>query len=224
MLDEVLEILSRHGFEGALTGGLAIDLQLRLHGHTVEPRARNDVDFVVEGFDSIPTSLVRDFLFHHVHPHAPEGKTLLQLIDRDRALRIDLFRQFGTTLLRAEWVDGFPMRVVSMEDLAARLTSLVVGHLRKGETIDAKYVRSFRQLAELVDSSKIGAAWHDHRQQEAATFEEARQLAYCLLELRPELVITERYSSEVTVCPRCENYGPFRSAPPQTIVGILGYW
>jgi hypothetical protein len=62
------------------------------------------VDLVVDSF-TIPASLADRFLLHHIHPHAPEGKTLLQLVDRERALRVDLFRAFGTTLTRAHVLD-----------------------------------------------------------------------------------------------------------------------
>lgn len=59
-----------HGLRCALTGGLAIDGQLRLHGRAVEQRGLNDIDFVVEDFASIPGSLAAWFLQHHVHPDA----------------------------------------------------------------------------------------------------------------------------------------------------------
>ena len=78
-----------HGLRCALTGGLAIDAQLRVHGRSVEPRVLNDIDFVVENFASIPGSLAASFLQHHVHPDAINGRTLLQLVDEPRAIRID---------------------------------------------------------------------------------------------------------------------------------------
>jgi hypothetical protein len=63
-----------------LTGGLAIDAQLRVHGRSVEQRVLNDIDFVAEDFASIPGSLAASFLQHHVHPNAINGRTLMQLV------------------------------------------------------------------------------------------------------------------------------------------------
>jgi hypothetical protein len=68
---------------------------------------------------------------NHVRPLAPEGQTLLQLVERDCKLGINLFRAFGVTLARAyaRWILG-PMSVVAVEDLVARITSLLVGSLQ----------------------------------------------------------------------------------------------
>ena len=39
----------------------------------------------VASFTSIPPALADRFLFRHIHPHVPEGKTLIQLLDPWRA-------------------------------------------------------------------------------------------------------------------------------------------
>jgi hypothetical protein len=155
-----------------------------------------------------------------------EGKTLLQLIDREQALRIDLFRQFGATLMRTELLNGptGPLSVISLEDLVARTTALVLGRLRRGKTIDLKHTRAFRRLAGLGEPGRIDVAWHDHRQSELESFDQASQLAHRLLDLHPELAIHEPSSAEVSFCPQCQDDGPFRSARPELIVKILGYW
>jgi hypothetical protein len=107
----LLEKLSACGFQGgALTGSLATEAHLLSQGRNTERRSLNDVDFVVGSIASIPGSLADGFLVHHIHPQAPEGKMLLQLIDREQALRIDLFRQFGATLTRIERLKGPPGR------------------------------------------------------------------------------------------------------------------
>jgi hypothetical protein len=217
-----MEKLSAYGFRGVLTGSLAAEAHLHSRGLKREERPLNDLDFVVESFVSIPSSLAEGFLVHHVHPHAPEGKTLLQLIDPEQALRIDLFRQFGATLTRAERLKG--LTVISLEDLIARTTSLVLGHLRRGASIDPKHAHLFRRLAGLGDPAKMDAAWRDHGQPEAATFQQAAQLAQELLARHPEFVICDQYSAEVTVCPRCQDEGLFRRARPEVIVNLLGYW
>lgn len=103
----LLQKLSAYGFRGgALAGSLALEAHLLSQGRNTERRSLNDLDFVVESFGSIPGSLADGFLLHHIHPYALEGKTLLQLIDREQALRIDLFRQFGATLTRTERTHG----------------------------------------------------------------------------------------------------------------------
>jgi hypothetical protein len=179
----------------------------------------NDIDFVVESFDSIPGSLADGFLVHHIHQHASEGKTLLQLIDPEQALRIDFFRQFGSTLARTA-----PLTMISLEDLVARTTSFVLGHLRRGATFDQKHARAFRRLACLGDPAKIDAAWRDHRQGEIESFREAAHLARQLLDLHPELAIHEQYSPEVSICPKCQDHGPFQRTRPDVIIKMLGYW
>jgi hypothetical protein len=151
---------------------------------------------------------------------------LLQLIDREQALRIDLFRPFGATLTRNEQLKGptGPLIVISLEDLVARTTALVVGCLRRGKPIDRKHARAFRRLAGLGKPGRIDAAWRDHRQSELQSFHQAAQLAHQLLDHHPELAIRERYSAEVSVCPHCQDNGPFQRACPDIIVQILGYW
>jgi len=49
-------------------------------------RALNDIDFIAESFDHIPASLASDFLFRHIHPFDPPGRTMLQFIDAESAL------------------------------------------------------------------------------------------------------------------------------------------
>jgi hypothetical protein len=88
-----------------LTGGLAIVAQLREMDAQFERRCLNDVDLVVEGLREIPESLAASFLLHHVHPDALDGKTLLQLVDETRAVRVDLFRAFWNTLSRVSTLD-----------------------------------------------------------------------------------------------------------------------
>ena len=154
-----LEKLSAYGFRGgALAGSLATEAHLRSQGRSTERRPLNDLDFVVGCFASIPSSLADGFVLHHIHPLAPEGKLLLQLIDREQALRIDLFRQFGATLTRAEWLKGSPgpLTLISLEDLVARTTAMVVGRLRRGKTVDQKHTRAFKRLAGLGEPCKLG--------------------------------------------------------------------
>ena len=84
----------------ALTGGLAVEMHIQNRGHTPRIRTLNDLDFITREFEGIPTSLAGEFLFRHVHPLDPPGKTILQLIDRDMSLRVDVFRPYGATMSR----------------------------------------------------------------------------------------------------------------------------
>lgn len=224
---DVVEKLLANGLRGcALAGGLAMEARLREHGRPCGPRALNDVDLVVERFDAIPAALADGFVLNHVHPHAPEGKTMLQMVDRERVLRVDVFRAFGTTLSRARVMDDQTgsLPVLAVEDLVARTTAHVCGRLRNGRGIDAKHVRAFTRLVDLGRRQQLAEAWQDHRQDVPGTLEEATVEAHRLLRRHPELVVSEEYSTTVTACERCQDYGPFRVAPPQTVVDILGYW
>jgi hypothetical protein len=83
MFRRVFRKLARHDIRRwALTGGLAFEIHaLRL---CLQPsrhrRTLNDLDFIADSFDCIPETLPGDFLFRHVHPLEPHGKTMLQLI------------------------------------------------------------------------------------------------------------------------------------------------
>ena len=93
-----LRKLRRHDIRRwALTGGLALEFHCLRRGCRTSLRALNDIDFVTDSFDCIPESLADDFLFRHVHPFDPPGKTILQFIDAESALRVDVFRACGAT-------------------------------------------------------------------------------------------------------------------------------
>jgi hypothetical protein len=223
---DVAERLLADGFRGALTGSLATEAQLRAHGRPIDRRALNDLDFIVDSFNAVPPSLADRFLIHHINPDASEGKTLLQFVDKESALRVDFFRAFGATLTRACVVDEQTGRllVLAVEDLVARSTAHVCGRLRQGRPIDVKYVRAFTRLARLGEPPRLTAAWRDHRQELPGTLEEATREANELLLRCPDLLVRETYSAVVTACDQCQDHGPFRRAAPEVIVSILGYW
>ena len=224
--ESLAKLLACGSFKGALTGGVATELHLLAQGRRPEPRLLNDLDLVVESFETIPKALADEFLLHHIHPHASEGKTLIQLIDEKQRLRIDLFRQFGSTLERTQVLalPIGPLHLISLEDIVARTTSMVLRCLRVSHTIDVKHARTFRRLAGLGEPAKLEAAWRDHRQQQEESFAEAARLATELLDAHPELAVREQYTSEVKLCPECHDVGPFRRASPPLILRTLGYW
>jgi hypothetical protein len=93
-----------------------------------------------------------------------------------------------------------------------------------GQTIDGKHTTSFLRLSGLGDERVLEEAWRDHREQHSGSFAEAARDTARLLALHPELVVAEEYSAVITPCERCQDHGPFRCAPPELIVEILGYW
>lgn len=222
---EVVAAILAHGLRCALTGGLAVEAQLRVHGRSVEQRGLNDIDFVVEDFASIPGSLAASFLQHHVHPDAIDGRTLMQLVDEPRAIRIDLFHALGSTLSRSVTLDDETgeLKVLSVEDLVARATALVCGRLRRGQSVDVKHATAFTRLLGLDRREQLEAAWNDHRQQVPGTLDAASREVACLLDAHPELIAVEEYYRDVSPCERCREHGPFQPAAPSRIIEILGY-
>jgi tartrate dehydratase beta subunit/fumarate hydratase class I family protein len=62
-----------------------------MSGRDAGVRSLNDIDFIVDSFEHIPQSLAGEFLFRHVHPFDPPGKTLVQSIDPETMVRVDVF-------------------------------------------------------------------------------------------------------------------------------------
>jgi hypothetical protein len=222
----VLRTVLAHGLPCALTGSLALVTHLRELGLLSAPQRLHDIDLVVPGFDAIPHSLATAFVLNHVHPHAAEGKTLLQLIHPVHAVRVDLFRAFGDTLARAVPTSATPddLHVVSIEDLRARTIANLRTQLGRGLPVDVKHARAFTALAGLGDPARLATAWLDHRENLAGTFDQAVADVLELMQAHPELLIVEEYSRTITACDRCQAHGPFSPAAPERIVEILGYW
>jgi hypothetical protein len=223
----VMAKLELHDFrEFALTGGLAVETHWIGLAYAPQVRALNDVDIVVESFGAIPAALANTFLCRHVHPKAPEGKTLVQLVDADEAVRIDIFRARGATMARCQTVSfrTGPIQIVSLEDLAARDASLVMD-LERGSPVALKRAEDFERLAEALDAGQVEIAWRDHRREtDPATFYEACGHIRELVRSRGELLIVPDYSHDGdAVCPKCEETRPFRLASPHAILSILGY-
>jgi hypothetical protein len=156
---------------------------------------------------------------------ATDRKTLLQLVDEARRIRVDLFVTLGSTLSRARKMGDHTgdLDMLSVEDLVARTTAFVCGRLRQGRTIDPKHATSFSGLRGLGRPEQLAAAWNDHRQQVLGSLDDASREAVRLLEAHPELVVVDEYSADVSHCKRGRAHGPFRPAPRAKIVEILRY-
>jgi hypothetical protein len=222
-----LRKLGRHCIRHwVLTGGLAVEVHRLQRGQPASVRALSDIDFIAETFDSIPESLADDFIFRHIHPFDPPGKTLLQVVDVESALRIDVFRACGATLNRSSNLNlptGM-IRLISLEDLIARMARLVLD-LAAQVAMPAKHAVDFVHLAELVDTTAVEAAWRDHRKPTHPTsFKETSSLLHALIATRPDLLVTSDYSKDaVVVCTRCVNTHAFRLADPAALRAVLGY-
>src|SRR5271170_4698442 len=109
----MLRKLQAHDITGwALTGGLAIEIHILLRGGPSAVRSLHDIDFLAASFDRIPQALGNELLFRHVHPSDPPGKTLLQAVDEELAIRVDVVRAYGCEMERASPIEvsGIPLR------------------------------------------------------------------------------------------------------------------
>jgi hypothetical protein len=189
-------------------------------------RLLSDIDFITGSFSLLPPSLKSDFLFRHVHPHDPPGKTVLQAIDPQEALRIDVFNDGGVSLPRAEKVElsGSQVSIISFEDLFARSARISLS-IMHGEAI-AKHARDFFRLSKVATVESVECVWHFHRRpDQPSTFREACDLLHYLIPLHQEHLITPEYSNDGTeVCKRCKPSVHFPLADPRQIHSILGYY
>jgi hypothetical protein len=209
-----------------LVGGLAVEFHCLRVGHSHAIRRLNDIDFVAPAFECIPETLARDFLFRHVHPFDPPGKTMMQLVDADTSLRVDVFRSDEGIMSRAISVGGPSglLRVISVEDLVAYEARLLLD-LDASVPVPAKHADDYLRLAELVKSSNMETAWQDHRKPtHPMTFGETNKLLKGLIATRRNLLISLEYSKDTAeICPRCVRTSPFWLADPNVVLSLLGY-
>ena len=213
----------------ALTGGTAIELQLRERGAPVMVRNLHDLDFIASGFDCLPPALGDLLLPRHVHPHDPPGKTMLQAVDSETAVRVDVFRAYGSEMERARalQLSELPecaLSIVAFEDLLARHARLCCALLR-GERVAPKYARDFLRMLDLAEGEYIDEVWQDHRKPtDPLSFAEAAGLLREAIAQRAELLIAPVYSTDIDeVCPRCESTASFQLANAGQVLALLGY-
>jgi hypothetical protein len=184
------------------------------------------MDFIVGDFESIPLTLGRDLMLRHVHPLDPPGKTLLHAIDPDTAVRIDVFRAYGSEMQRSlpiDW-DGASFRVVAIEDLVARHARLN-WDLLEGKPVAPKYARDFLRLLEVVSLDDVLTIWQEHRKPQCP-----QSFVDTVVELRraisssSHLLVPPNYSTNVDeVCDRCHGSNAFPLSDPRRVRAILGY-
>jgi hypothetical protein len=224
---KTLHRLSHHEISAwALAGSFAIEVHCIRGGRPATKRTLRDIDFVAPGFDYIPQTLARDFLFRHVHPLDPPGKTILQLVDAETALRIDLFRAYGAIMTRTLCLEFLSrsIQLISIEDVLGRTARLLLD-LAAGVQVPAKHAADFLRLASLIPSSEVEVAWQDHRKPDhPLTFREANTLVRGLIATHRHLLVAAQYSKDVTqTCSRCIPSATFPLAEPQLVLSLLGY-
>jgi hypothetical protein len=225
--ERVLLKLARHDIRPwALTSGLAFEIHSQRLGLDRFERPLNDLDFTTNLFDCIPETLSQDFLFCHIHPFTPPGKTLLQFIDRDAALRIDIFRACGETMQRAIHIDLTfgTMQIVSLEDLVTRAAGLLFD-LANGVPVPSKHARDYIRFVEFASTGEMEVVWRDHKKAtHPMTFREAKDALHELIPAKAGLLIKPQYSQDPNeVCPRCEPTRAFQLADPKDVLSLLGY-
>src|SRR5215471_2081917 len=204
----------------ALVGGLAVEFHCLHSGHPHPIRHLNDIDFVAPAFEYIPETLARDFLFRHIHPFDPPGKTMLQLVDADTSLRVDVFRADGGILRRAISIDFpfGPLRVISLEDVVAHGARLLLD-LDASVPVAAKHANDYLRLEKSVKTSNMETVWQEHRKPtHPMTFGETDTFVKRLISTRGSLLITPDYSKDAAeVCHRCVPTPPFQLADPKVV-------
>jgi hypothetical protein len=227
---QTLRVLTRHNLSGlALTGGLAIELNIRQRGASSMQRPLHDIDFVAPTFDCIPQSLAQEFLFRHVHPDDPPGKTLLQAVLPETAVRVDVFRAYGSVMNRASTIalsefPSVPIYIVAIEDLAARHARFC-WDLSSDQPVAPKYARDFLRMLKLVNVSEVEKVWPEHRKPSyPATFAEVAGELCMLITGRPDLLAIPDYSTNINEnCVRCRSTDTLPLAGACQILSLLGY-
>jgi hypothetical protein len=166
--------------EWAIAGGWAVEIHCILNRQKPYLRDVTDIDFVVPVFDSIPGTLAESFLFRHVHPADPPGKTLLQFVDAETALRIDVFRANGLTMSRRRVIEfpAGPIRLLAREDVIAHSARLLLD-LDINVPVPEKHARDYIRISKGLPPANLEAAWEDHRKPEhPCAFRDADKLVH----------------------------------------------
>jgi hypothetical protein len=198
-----------------------MELHMLRHGSVEGKRPLNDIDFLVDSFDDIPKTLAADFLFRHVHPNDLPEKTLLQCVDPETAVRVDVFRACGSTVVRATPMElyGATMRTISLEDLAAYTIRLCMD-LAANTPIPAKHAEDLLRLLPALDLCATEPAWQEQRKaNHPQTFKFAVGLLRDLIATRRDLQIVPVYSQDIQPrCSRCQGTEEFPLADAKQIL------
>jgi hypothetical protein len=224
---ETLRQLVQHDLSRCvLTGGTAIELHLHARSAPILVRPLHDLDFFTPGFDCLPKTLGEVLLLRHVHPNDPPAKCLLQAVHPVTAVRIDVFRAYGSEIGRASNIElnGVALQLVAFEDLVARHARLCCDLLR-GQPLAPKFSRDFLRMVGLIDPEQIEPIWQEHRKpNDPPSFSQASHLLREAIATHSDLLVPPVYSKNLDeVCPRCRNTPSFTLAGAAQIFSLLGY-
>jgi hypothetical protein len=219
--------LAVHGIsDWALTGGIAIELQILHSGGQPILRPLHDIDFVTDSLASIPETLGAELLLCHVHPNDPPGKILFQAVDPKTKVRLDVFRAYGSELERAlpVTIAGVNFRVISLQDMVAKLAR-INWDLMETKPAAPKYARDLLRLLEYVGTDGIESIWSEHRSSQCVeSFADTARQLRLVIASRPDLLLSPTYSTDVDeVCKRCQRVEAFPLTDRRQILSILGY-
>ncbi|HEU4387456.1 MAG TPA: hypothetical protein VFV34_06640 [Blastocatellia bacterium] len=210
----------------AVTGSIAAGCHLLRRGIRLRKRL-NDIDLVVKGLESLSPALSDEFLIRHFHPARGGGRILIMLVDQRHRNRIDIFGPAPASLFDRTVVsdiDGLPFRIVSAEDLLARLLTVMCG-VTTGNEVDPKYVGQFKALLDVADLELAANVWHEHRRPDRPFhFEQAVEAVEQSLAANPALLQTGVYCQDIDrECEWCHETDEFPLAARSAIYEILGY-
>jgi len=226
-LTRTLARLTKHDVsKWALTGGTAIEVHMRQMGAPSFVRPLHDLDFIAEKFDCLPISLGDLLIFRHVHPHDPPAKTMLQAVDPDTAVRVDVFRAYGSEMERVRTIElaNFVFQIVAFDDLVARHTRLCCD-LSRGQKVAPKYARDLLRMLDFANHRRIENVWQEHRKpNDPNSFRDAAAAVRKAIMARNDLLTPPVYSTDVDeVCPRCDCTTAFPLGDATRVLGLLGY-
>jgi hypothetical protein len=210
-----------------VTGGVAAGWHLLKNGAQRKMHRLNDIDIVVEDLSSLPASVSRDFLIRHFHPFREKGKILLMLVDEEHGTRIDVFTPSTNSLIQRLTGVTFgeiPLRLISAEDLLAKLLSIVYA-VTESKPVEAKYVEHFNSLSMVADLKTVREIWREYRKEnQLLDFDEAAELVQRSVTSAPALLQANHYSQDINqTCAWCQESNLFPLAPLPKIYEILGY-
>jgi len=210
-----------------ITGGIATAWHLLQNNQLKEKIHLNDIDIVVEDLSCLRDSLRRDFLIRHFHPFREKGKILIMLVDEEHRTRIDVFTPTTSSLTErltnVTARDG-PLRLVSTEDLLAKVLSIVTS-VTQGKSVEPKHFEHFHSLYAIADLGMVQTIWREYRKEnQSKDFVEAAEEVRRSVTSNPELLRASCYSQDLhQACSWCHESEMFPLAPRPKIYDLLGY-
>jgi hypothetical protein len=136
----------------ALTGGVAIQLELAASAYSGARTLSADLDFVARHFDAIAPTVSSEFLVSHYHLPQPDvAKFMIQLVDPESHIRVDVFPDLAGSLRRAQWrtVGGHKLKVLALESILEHKL-LTLSKASEATPVDPKHLDDAKLLAAFV--------------------------------------------------------------------------